>query len=360
MAAAKPDSEHVHETYLLARKLYEKENFPEAERLLEKLSTEAPFFADVFNKLGVIYHQRGAFGRASKAFEKALELNPHYTEAALNLAVTYNNLGHYEKASTAFQNAARFTQSGTGALDPFIRGKLANQHADLGDIYFDLGLLAEAVEEFRKAVHLGPKFADLRTKLAVALREKGDFDAALVEFQEALKVNCQIRAGLPAPRRYLLHARPHRPRGAGVEDRPQGEPQRQVRPGLPRVHQRAAEEVAPWPRTVCHCGFGEEYFTLEGNRSLCTVCGGEVAGQSVGIFDLPEPEPESAVGAGHAGSRHRRPAVLQDCASATSSSRRTTRSSRPETASRRCAPWPPGSGLQRRTLPSGWPWRSST
>ena len=96
MVAAKHDSEHVHETYLLARKLYEKENFPEAERLLEKLSTEAPFFADVFNKLGVIYHQRGAFGRASKAFEKALELNPHYTEAALNLAVTYNNLGRYE------------------------------------------------------------------------------------------------------------------------------------------------------------------------------------------------------------------------------------------------------------------------
>ncbi|MHB8835385.1 MAG: tetratricopeptide repeat protein [Candidatus Methylomirabilia bacterium] len=191
MAVAKPDSEHVHETYLLARKLYEKENFAEAEKLLEKLASEAPFFADVFNKLGVIYHQRGAFGRASKAFEKALELNPRYTEAALNLAVTYNNLGRYEKASAAFQNAARFTQTGTGALDPFIRGKLANQHADLGDIYFDLGLLAEAVEEFRKAVLLGPKFADLHTKLAVALREKGDFDAALVEFQEALKVNAK-------------------------------------------------------------------------------------------------------------------------------------------------------------------------
>ena len=52
--------------------------------------------------------------------------------------------------------------------------------------------------------------------------------------------------------------------------------------------------------TVCHCGFGEEYFTLEGNRSLCTVCGGEVAGRSVGIFDQPEPEtrpePEAAPG----------------------------------------------------------------
>jgi Flp pilus assembly protein TadD len=189
MAAAKPDSERLHETYLLARKLYEKENFTEAEKLLEKLAVEAPFFADVFNKLGVIYHQRGAFGRAAKAFEKALELNPRYTEAALNLAVTYNNLGRYEQANAAFQGAARFAQTGPGALDPFIRGKLANQHADLGDIYFDLGLQAEAVAEYRKAVQLGPKFADLRTKLAVALREQGDFDGALGEFQEALKVN---------------------------------------------------------------------------------------------------------------------------------------------------------------------------
>jgi CheY-like chemotaxis protein len=37
--------------------------------------------------------------------------------------------------------------------------------------------------------------------------------------------------------------------------------------------------------TVCNCGFGEEYFTLEGHRSICTVCGGEVAGRSVGVFD---------------------------------------------------------------------------
>jgi tetratricopeptide (TPR) repeat protein len=191
MPAAKPDSERIHETYLLARTLYDKENFVEAEKLLEKIATEAPFFADVFNKLGVIYHQRGAFGRAAKAFEKALELNPRYTEAALNLAVTYNNLGRYDKAMTAFQNAARFQQTGAGALDPFIRGKLANQHADLADIYFDLALYDDAIEQYRKAVNLGPKFADLRTKLAVAYREKGDYDQALQEFQEALKINAK-------------------------------------------------------------------------------------------------------------------------------------------------------------------------
>lgn len=189
MAEAGRIPEQVHESYLLARKLYEKGSFAEAEKLLEKLAAEAPYFADVFNKLGVIYHQRGAFGRAAKAFEKALELNPRYTEAALNLAVTYNNLGRYEKAGAAFEGAARFSQAGPGVLDPYIRGKLANQHADLGDIYADLGLHHEAAAEYRKAVELGPRFADLRTKLAVAQRESGDYDSALREFEEALKVN---------------------------------------------------------------------------------------------------------------------------------------------------------------------------
>jgi CheY-like chemotaxis protein len=41
---------------------------------------------------------------------------------------------------------------------------------------------------------------------------------------------------------------------------------------------------------VCHCGFGEEYFTIEGSRSLCAVCGGEVAGRQVAVFDQPPAE----------------------------------------------------------------------
>lgn len=49
--------------------------------------------------------------------------------------------------------------------------------------------------------------------------------------------------------------------------------------------------------SVCHCGFGEEYFTIDGNRSLCTVCGGEVAGQGFGAFEQPGLHQEPAPGA---------------------------------------------------------------
>lgn len=42
----------------------------------------------------------------------------------------------------------------------------------------------------------------------------------------------------------------------------------------------------------CTCGFGEEYFTIEGERSVCTVCGGSVTGRLTGVFEqAPAAEP---------------------------------------------------------------------
>jgi len=42
----------------------------------------------------------------------------------------------------------------------------------------------------------------------------------------------------------------------------------------------------------CSCGFGEEYFTIEGERSVCTVCGGSVTGRLTGVFEqAPATEP---------------------------------------------------------------------
>jgi tetratricopeptide (TPR) repeat protein len=179
----------VHETYLLASRHFERENYDEAQDLLEKLAEEAPFFADVFNKLGFIYHQKGAFGKAVGAFEKALDLNPNYTEASLNLAVTYNNLGRYEDANAIFEKAAKVAKTAQGALDPYIRGKLANQHADLGDIYFDLGLYGDAIDEYLKAVGLGRTFSDLHTKLGIAYREQKEYARAFEQFEAAVKGN---------------------------------------------------------------------------------------------------------------------------------------------------------------------------
>ena len=44
----------------------------------------------------------------------------------------------------------------------------------------------------------------------------------------------------------------------------------------------------------CQCGFGEEYFTIEGGRSVCTVCGATVTGRLTGVFDAAPAEDSPA------------------------------------------------------------------
>ncbi|HEY3347220.1 MAG TPA: tetratricopeptide repeat protein, partial [Nitrospirota bacterium] len=140
-------------------------------------------------KLGLIYHNRGELGRAANAFKKALEQNPGYTEVSLNLAVTLNDMGKYNEASEVFGKAAKIAHSSPFTLDPYIKGKLANEHSRIGDIYNDLGLYGEAVEEYRKALGLRPMFVDIITKIGIAYREKGLYNEAIREFMKAKEIN---------------------------------------------------------------------------------------------------------------------------------------------------------------------------
>jgi tetratricopeptide (TPR) repeat protein len=125
---------------------------------------------------------------AQAAFEEALAINPSYTEAALNLAVTYNDLGRYDEAKHVYRSALAQGERCAGGVTPFVKGKIANLHAEVAQAYIDAGLISEAMHELRKAVLLCPHFADLRLKLANLYREGSDLEAAAYELDEALKV----------------------------------------------------------------------------------------------------------------------------------------------------------------------------
>jgi len=171
----------------LGREHYEKREFDKAEHYLEQLlEREGARFADVLNMMGVIHHDRGRLEEARAAFEEALRINPNYTEAALNLAVTYNDLGRYEEAKRVYQAALSRGGASPGQLDPFVKGKIANLHAEVAQAYADAGMLPDAMHELRKAVLLCPTFADLRVKLANLYRQSGDPEAARFELEEAI------------------------------------------------------------------------------------------------------------------------------------------------------------------------------
>jgi len=156
-----------------AMTLFQEGRYDEAERVFLQLLTHRPQgFADIYNKLGFIYQWRGELQKAADFFQKALNLNPKYTEAALNLAVTYNDMGLYDEAVETFNRAASVVKAQPRSLDPYIRGRLANEHARLGDLYYALGLYEEALDEYRKALTLRPNLVDIMTKIGITLRDQ--------------------------------------------------------------------------------------------------------------------------------------------------------------------------------------------
>jgi tetratricopeptide (TPR) repeat protein len=179
--------ERTKEMLKLGREAYKKKEYSRAESYLAQVMEQHDNFADVFNMLGVIYHDRGLFSKAQKNFERALAINPGYTEAALNLAVTYNDLGRYEEAKAIYGKVLQSGKNEPGELDPFVRGKIANMYADIGDVYQSSGLYDQAADEYRKALSMGPGFVDIRLKLAQVLRDCGKREEALVEFKRILE-----------------------------------------------------------------------------------------------------------------------------------------------------------------------------
>jgi tetratricopeptide (TPR) repeat protein len=173
-----------------AMTLFQEGKYEEAEDLFIKLLTHRPQgYADVFNKLGFIYQWRGELQKAADFFQKALDLNPNYTEAALNLAVTYNDMSLYDKAIQAFNQAAGTARAQPKSLDPYVRGRLANEHSRLGDLCYALGLYEEALDEYRKALTLRPNLVDIMTKIGITLREQGSLDEAIRIFMRAKEVH---------------------------------------------------------------------------------------------------------------------------------------------------------------------------
>ncbi|MFQ5455158.1 MAG: tetratricopeptide repeat protein [Nitrospirota bacterium] len=176
--------------YEIVQELFDAGKYEESERLLlEIIEDSRRQYADVYNKLGFIAHNKGDLKKAVEYLEMALSLNPRYTEASLNLAITFNELERYEEADEVFAKAVNVVKSEQSQLDPFIQGKLANDHAALGERYYEIGLYDKALEEYNKSLELRPKFVDIIVKLGIAQREKGLLDDSIETFSRAKEIN---------------------------------------------------------------------------------------------------------------------------------------------------------------------------
>ncbi len=157
-----------------ARERFASRDYYGALLCLEDLDGSARAYADVHHLRGLCLTMLERAEEALAEFDRALELNPRYVEAHLHRGLVLNQLGRNEAAAAAFDAALEAEGPAVAGLSGPIAARLANEHARLGEHYAEAGATREAIEQYRRAVALGPAFHDLRMRLARLLLEGGN------------------------------------------------------------------------------------------------------------------------------------------------------------------------------------------
>jgi len=173
---------------------YERRNYGDALAAFREVLGANPNFADVRHLAGLCLSFLGHPEAALKEFDEAIRLNERYIEAHLNRAIVLTELGRYDEAQRAFIHAARFETETAGPFPALISAKLANAHMTVGDLYLEAHAPGQAAEEYRTALTMRPRFHDIRNKLAQALLQLGDLDAAGRELEIVLHGNPRFLA----------------------------------------------------------------------------------------------------------------------------------------------------------------------
>jgi tetratricopeptide (TPR) repeat protein len=168
---------------------FERKDYAAALELFRDVLRERPGFADIRHHAGLCLGFMGDAEAAIAEIDLALEVNPAYVEAHVSRALLLQELGRYDEARQAFQSACHFETETQGRFAAAVMARLANTHAELGDLYLAAGAAEDAAGQYAAALELRPGYHDIRTKYAVARIELGHYEEAAGELRVVLEGN---------------------------------------------------------------------------------------------------------------------------------------------------------------------------
>lgn len=144
----------------------------------EFVNKSKPQSSHFFN-LGVVYQEKGDWGRALSAYQTALDLSPRHSRACYNIGNIYRAEGRVNEALLMYKKAVAFDpQFSDGYLniggifvgrkdweeakryfEKAVRADALNAkaHFSLGLVHEQLGRLSEAVQSYEKAIKAQPR-----------------------------------------------------------------------------------------------------------------------------------------------------------------------------------------------------------
>jgi len=135
-------------------------------RFLQRIAAEYPKEKRVHHYLGEYYQGKGMFDEAIAEFNRALELDPKFGPALNWLAYAYIYKKDFDRALGYFQKYA--------AVSP---GD-ANPYDSMGELYFNMGKLDQAIEKYEEAIKIKPDFG-AQLKIAYCYALKDDYAGAM-------------------------------------------------------------------------------------------------------------------------------------------------------------------------------------
>jgi tetratricopeptide (TPR) repeat protein len=151
LVASAPNSAKVH--YTLAGRLQSKGSLDEALDELDVAVSIYPSYAEGWNRMGAIQHERRDYRAAVESLRRATTIFPGFTEALYRLGNAHQSIGELDEAAEAYRGAL--------ALDP----KLVEALTNLGSVYARTGRLDEAERLWVEALELSPGHDTARANL---------------------------------------------------------------------------------------------------------------------------------------------------------------------------------------------------
>ncbi len=146
---------------------------------LEKAVNEQDNFTEVWLKLGQIYSQQNRLEDSRRAYEKVLQYNPNSYTAAYNQGLILESQGLLPEAATRYRQAIQLQP---GLLNAYLN--LAKLQARSSD----LSARDEAVSLARAAVQLDPRFVESHYILGLTLSQRSQFPEAVKAYSDAISL----------------------------------------------------------------------------------------------------------------------------------------------------------------------------
>ena len=168
---------NLDETFALAVKNHQNNNFKVAEKLYIEVLKINPNYAEAYSNLGAIFSLLENLQKAKNCYKKAIKINPSYATAYNNLGVVLQQLGESKKAKNCYERAIK------------INPNYAAAYNNLGSTFKKLGSNEKAKSCYEKTIKINPNYVDAYKNLGTIFRKLEKFQEAANYFK---KVNTAL------------------------------------------------------------------------------------------------------------------------------------------------------------------------